>query len=90
MPTAEEYAKLAEFLEASTEEKLVLSIKNVEQIIGVSLPESAYNIRQWWENDKGKPQAKNGWLNVGWKTFQVQMGKERIPFRKIDTFKKEI
>ncbi|MFX0058379.1 MAG: hypothetical protein ACFE8J_08780 [Candidatus Heimdallarchaeota archaeon] len=82
MPTAEEYAKLADFLNASTEEEIVLSIRNVEQIIGVPLPESAYNIRQWWENDEGHTQAKNGWLDVGWKTFQVQMDLQRIPFKK--------
>ena len=82
MPTAEEYAKLAKFLKTSTEKEIVLSIKNVEQIIGVPLPKSARNFRQWWENDLGHTQAKNGWLDVGWETFRVEMEKKRVPFRK--------
>lgn len=83
MPIAKEYAKLAEFLEASTEKEIILSIRNVEQIIGKKLPDSAYKIRQWWENDKTRPHARNGWMDAGWETFQVKMEKERIPFRKL-------
>ena len=44
-----------------------LGFRQIEEIIGRQLPESAFNYRQWWANqsdDKNRPQARS-WINAG-------------------------
>jgi len=50
---------------ATTE--LTLTFRRVEELIGRSLPRSAFEYREWWSNQKdtaNRPQAR-AWTNAG-------------------------
>jgi len=54
--------------------KVSLSFKDIENIIGQSLPRSAFLYREWWSNQKdtnNRPQAK-AWLAAGYEVDSVQ------------------
>ncbi len=51
----------------ASQDRLTLSFKEVEDIIGISLPESSNKYRAWWANQsnvKNRPQAAS-WINAG-------------------------
>jgi hypothetical protein len=49
-----------------------LSFDEIEQVIGDSLPKSAYKYQAWWAN--GGHEHANSWLNSGWRVEQVKFG----------------
>ena len=64
-----------------------LSFKEIERILGASLPRSAYTHRQWWENPKdlsNRPQAKS-WIEAGFKVDSVRQQSDAglVLFRRI-------
>jgi len=67
------YGVLGAFLKKQTGSKVTLSLAEVEQILGFTLPNSAYRHRPWWANG-GNSQCK-AWMRVGWLVDKVQMGK---------------
>jgi hypothetical protein len=53
---------------------LVLSFSEIETIIGVQLPSSAYLYREWWSNQSdvsNRPQGK-AWISAGYEVECVQ------------------
>jgi hypothetical protein len=47
--------------------EITLGFRQIEEIIGGQLPESAFNYREWWSNQsnvKNRPQAR-AWINAG-------------------------
>jgi hypothetical protein len=51
----------------------------MEDLLGFSLPNSAYKHRAWWSN--GKKGGSKFWLRVGWLVDSVVLN-ERVTFRK--------
>jgi hypothetical protein len=73
---ATKYEPLTQFLESIPEGKssVSLSFKKIEQILGATLPRSAYSHRQWWANQResrSRPQA-HAWLSAGFSVDSVQ------------------
>jgi len=60
---------------------ITLSFQHIEEILGFSLPASAYQHRPWWANS-GHSQAY-AWGRVGWKVQSVILGKN-ITFEKVN------
>jgi hypothetical protein len=54
-----------------------MTFAEVEAITG-KLPPSARTVRQWWENDPDKPQAREGWLAAGYETTAVSIKEQRV------------
>lgn len=79
------YDTLEQYLKNSQKHIEILSYDEIEKILGLKLPPSAYNHRPWWANG-GHSQA-NSWINAGWQVSSVSLGKS-IAFRK--TGKKEL
>ena len=51
----------------STTATVSMTFKEIESIIGATLPRSAYQYREWWSNQKdtsNRPQAKS-WIGAG-------------------------
>ena len=76
------YEKLARYLEKRDEEKLNLTFKEIETILGEPLPEAAKR-RAWWANSATNNHALNGWMDVGWQTANVDMKKQILDFIKV-------
>ena len=71
MPKGDKYKNLGKFLSESGVERIKLSFKDIEKIIGDSLPESATRYAEaWWSNHYGHSQAIS-WMDAGYDTDYV-------------------
>jgi len=73
------YGALAAHLRTMGMLTLRMSFTDVEAITG-KLPPSARTVRQWWENDPDKLQAREGWLAAGYETTSVSMARQTVEF----------
>lgn len=76
------YDTLARYLQTLQGDSNTLSFRDIEGILGFSLPESARRYRPWWANDRTHVQALDGWLGVGWTTDIVELDEEVVMFKK--------
>ncbi len=84
------YGPLAIFLQKVPidSERISLSFKEIEQIIGDELPASARLYRVWWSNNlKVNPQARQ-WWEAGWSVATVRMAEEVVVFTRVEGRKK--
>ena len=59
------------------QQRISLSFRRIEEIIGAPLPKSATDHRAWWGNQrdaKNRPQA-NAWLSAGFSIVGVRQGR---------------
>ncbi len=81
--TMRKYQKLSLFLKNREEKQFKCNFKDIENILGESLPKSARAYRVWWANHSSHIQAVDGWLNIGWKVRKVDMKNEVVEFSTI-------
>lgn len=72
------YRNLTLHLASRDDEVWETNFNEVEQILGMRLPDSARKHRPWWAND-GHAQS-TAWLGAGWKTANVDMANETLTF----------
>jgi len=77
------YRALCKYLRNSGKEKIPLSFKEIEDIIGDVLPGSAYKYREWWANDLSHTQARNGWLCGGYRVEYVDLRRKQVTFTNV-------
>ncbi|AKA67260.1 DUF7662 domain-containing protein [Clostridium scatologenes] len=71
MARGDKYIELKRYLQRSTLPIITLSFKDIEQIIGDTLPKSAYDHAEaWWANDYTHSQAI-AWIDAGYETDYV-------------------
>ena len=58
------------------------SFRDVEKVLGFPLPDSARRYEAWWENNDNRHVQAPAWLNAGWQTDEVNLGKETLVFRR--------
>ena len=76
------YTPLADYLSVLKEDSVTLSFSKVEEITGRTLPQSAFDYRQWWANDS-KSQSKHGWMAAKWRTTSVNFPAKTVRLRRI-------
>ena len=77
------YQPLAQYLKENGSNRVPMSFKDVESVIGRKLPPSAYRHRPWWANEaRGHSHAK-AWLDAGYETEQVDMASQKLVFRRL-------
>lgn len=65
---SDKYKGLAEYLYEKWDRKIALTYAQLEEILGFSLPPTAYNLPQsFWANTETHSYAKGSWLAVGYK-----------------------
>lgn len=68
MAKGDKYIALRKHLENSAMPQIILSYKEIEKIIGDTLPPSAYEYPEaWWANDYTHSQAV-AWIDAGYET----------------------
>jgi hypothetical protein len=78
------YQPLTEYLKASSAYQLPLTFAEVEAVLGVNLPASAYEHPAWWANDAGKSHVQaNAWLSAGYETQQIDKQAKTLVFKRI-------
>ena len=76
------YALLKNYLLTSGKPYVTLTFERVEEIIGDSLPHSAYVHRAWWSNNEAHTSARNGWLAAGYRVRHVDLERRTVTFVK--------
>ncbi|RPI93708.1 MAG: CBS domain-containing protein [Chloroflexi bacterium] len=77
------YAALADWLAAQKEGQVLLTFEQIELIIRSSLPDSAFQLRAWWANDRSPHSPSLFWLEAGWKVVYVDLGEKQVVFARI-------
>lgn len=57
------------------------SFRDIEHILGFSLPKSARTYPAWWANEENIRHSQcRSWREAGWKTQDLDLGSERVAF----------
>jgi hypothetical protein len=75
------YDPLAKFLKLQPSAQLPMTFKEVEAVLGTSLPPSAHQYPAWWSNDITSHVQAKAWLNAGYETQQVDMEAKTLVFK---------
>lgn len=76
------YIPLKSFLDSTPLDRVQMSFKEVEQVLGFKLPASALRHRPWWSNSVGAHVQSEAWLKAGFETESVDMDARRLVFRR--------
>ncbi len=75
------YDPLRHFLEGRDSEEVPMTFAEIERVLGAKLPESkAYPA--WWSNNPSNNVMTRAWLAAGYRTERVDVGSERLVFRR--------
>jgi hypothetical protein len=79
------YEPLAQFLDRRPEKFWKAGFDEIANVLGFTLPASAYRYPAWWANQNGKGHSQtSGWLDVGWRTSKVDLKKQEVTFQRSD------
>lgn len=82
MNESSKYYPLFSHLQQSNQSELVLSLAEIESLLGVVLPATARLHRAWWSNrSQGAVQA-TAWMEAGFHVVAVDFAAEQVTFRK--------
>jgi hypothetical protein len=78
------YDPLTSHLKALDRDVWSASFADVERILRRSLPESAYQHRPWWANQKkGNHSQARAWQKAGWATRDVDLAGRKVVFERM-------
>ena len=65
--------------------EITLSLKQIERILKVSLPWSAYESEKWWEHEtEGNHVTPRAWSQAGWKIDGLDLKKKWVKFVRVE------
>ena len=70
------YDPLFRYLKSNIAPQVILSYAEIENILSATLPNSAYEYRQWWDNNS-HVQSKS-WRDAGYKVESIILGDKVI------------
>ncbi|HEY1612391.1 MAG TPA: hypothetical protein VGF97_01705 [Rhizomicrobium sp.] len=77
------YEGLGHFLKKQAMLEVPMSFAEIERVVGVKLPPSAYRHRPWWSNNASNSVMTQVWLDAGFRTERVDMGGRKLVFRRV-------
>ena len=77
------YEPLRSFLEGQSAERVQVTFREIEQILGGELPNSK-RYPAWWSNNPSNNPMTKVWLEAGFLTEQVDVAGERLTFRRAE------
>ena len=86
MVMAGKYTPLENYLRdlPANRKEVALSFEQIERIISAKLPRSAYEYKQWWENEKKENHVNaRAWANAGWKVQSVDFNRKQAKLIRI-------
>jgi hypothetical protein len=74
------YIRLAAFLagQPPTVERLTMTLKDVEEVVGADLPPNA-RFPSWWRNDHRRMHSR-AWITAGWRVEQMRAEDATVVF----------
>ena len=82
MKSSSKYYPLYTYLKEQSKDELSLSLSEIEELLGVSLPSSARTRRAWWSNRSHGAVQADAWMQAGYHVETIDLDNERITFRK--------
>ncbi len=76
------YEPLTEFLREQRAERVAMTFKAIESVIGAKLPPRAVWYRSFWSNNASNNVLTKAWLDAGFESEQVDMEEGRLVFRR--------
>jgi hypothetical protein len=76
------YHPLYQWLSGQSANSVSAPFKQIEAVLGFGLPPSARTRPQWWENDRKHVQSA-AWIDAGFETRNLSLGKENVEFVKV-------
>lgn len=85
MANSGKYYRLEMYLTRSEESMIKVSFSEIEEILGFTLPPSAYKYPAHWANYLSHPTPiAQAWLNAGYRTEQLNLAGQTVVFKKAD------
>jgi hypothetical protein len=78
------YDRLADFLREQKTQEIPVTFKEIERVVGTSLPASS-RYPAWWSNNPSNNVMTKIWLDAGYRTEQVDIGARKLVFRRART-----
>lgn len=79
------YTPLAQHLRDQVANEVRLTFDQVAEIIAAPLPQSAFNHREWWANDKsGYHSWATEWMDAGWICDTVSLSEQWVRFKRVE------
>lgn len=82
MKDGSKYFPLYQFLQQCNQERITLSIAEIETILETTLPKSAYE-RGWWSNRDNALQA-DAWMEAGYRVIKSDIYTKGVTFERIN------
>lgn len=76
------YEPLGVYLRQKSTAEVPMTFREIEQVIGTSLPPKAQNHPAWWSNSTSNNVMTRIWLEAGFKTERVDVAARRLVFRR--------
>ena len=76
----EKYLPLTEYLKRTEKKELLLSMAEVEEILGFSLDTSAFQHKEFWANCTASTKAYS-WMDAGYEIVEINLKEETILFK---------
>lgn len=77
------YQPLADHLTACRLDRLQMTFREIEAVLGFSLPASARKHTAWWANEvSGTHTHSRSWQRVGYETVELDQARGRLTFRR--------
>ena len=75
------YRPLSLHLASLKDKEWVADFKEIEAILGFTLPRSAYTYHAWWANQSVPGHSQTGsWRSAGWRTGELDIVKHKVTF----------
>ena len=81
---ASKYTPIRTHLQERGTARIPMSFKEIEALLGFSLPSSARSYRAWWSNNPHNNVMTRAWLDAGYRTEEIDLSGERVVFRSIN------
>ncbi len=78
---AGKYAPFENYLRdlPASQREVTLRFQQIEKILNIKLPPSAYESRIWWEKEKeGNHVTARAWSNAGWRVDSLDLDKKWV------------
>lgn len=76
------YEPLGKFLSQQERARIPMTFREIERILGRSLPPSKTH-RAWWSNNPTNNVMTQQWLKAGYETESVDIASEKLVFRRV-------
>jgi hypothetical protein len=77
------YDALGTYLRNQRDDVIPMTFAEIEKVVGVKLPRSAFEYRPWWSNNQSNSVMTKIWLDAGFRSASVDMAKQKLVFERI-------